>query len=646
MAYVRQAMAYVRQAMAYVRQAMAYVRLAMACERLAHLSTTVCHFQRYPISSCRPTYLSGDPMIRLSITGYGIALILSALLSSSCGRPPQAVRNHYPALPEAWAFSLDSGKATARHGMVASDAPLATEAGVSVLRSGGNAVDAAIATAFALAVVLPAAGNIGGGGFMVARMADGAAYALDFRETAPQAASRNMYLDKHGRLMDRSLTGHLAAGVPGTVAGLWEAHRNLGVLPWPDLLAPAIRLADSGFVASEGFVDHIRGDSTRLARYAGSFRLFLPHGRPPTVGEIWRDRDLAQTLRRISLNGPSGFYRGTTADLIVREMKRGRGIITRRDLQSYRAVWRTPITTEYRRHHIISMPPPSSGGVTLALMLHMIEQYPLAQSGWHSTDAIHVVVESMRRAYADRNYYLGDPAFVKNPVDTLLSRVYATRRLSNFQMAYASPSSEIAPGPLRPVAEGMHTTHFSVADSAGNAVALTYTLNTGFGSAVTVSGAGFLLNNEMDDFASKPGSQNVFGLVQGEANAIKPGKRMLSSMTPTVVLDPQGKVMLITGASGGPRITTGVLQVISNMVDFGMNIAEAVNAPRFHHQHLPDRIMMENDGFLPATLDSLRGRRHTTQMQHHLAIASSIARKDSMWEGCADPRMAGRASGY
>jgi gamma-glutamyltranspeptidase / glutathione hydrolase len=309
-------------------------------------------------------------------------------------------------------------------------------------------------------------------------------------------------------------------------------------------------------------------------------------------------------------------------------------------------VLRTPVNAEYRGHRIISMPPPSSGGITLALMLHMMEQHPLRSLGWHSVDAIHIVAESMRRAYADRNYYLGDPAFVDNPIDTLLSRSYASRRQSSFRMDRATPSSEIGPGPIRPAVEGMHTTHFSVADSAGNAVALTYTLNTGFGSAVTVSGAGFLLNNEMDDFASKPGSQNTFGLVQGEANAIQPGKRMLSSMTPTIVLDPNGRVVLITGASGGPRIITGVLQVVSNTLDFGMDIAEAVSAPRFHHQHLPELIMLEEEGFSQTVIDSLGARGHTTGMRRHLAITSSIARKDTLWEGCADPRVGGSAGGY
>ncbi len=583
-------------------------------------------------------------MVRL-LPASGVVAIVLALILSCSPSPPSSGEGQFH-IPSTWAHRLDSGKVVASHGMVASDAPLATHAGVSVLRSGGNAVDAAVATAFALAVTMPVAGNIGGGGFIVLRMADGTTASLDFREAAPRKASRNMYLDAQGRLTDQSLNGHLAAGVPGTVAGLWEAHRKFGTRPWAELVAPSIALAESGFVVSQDFAQTIRGDSARLVRFPESARLFFPHGRIPGVGDLWKNPDLAETLRRIVRDGAAGFYQGRTAGLILEEMRRGKGIITQQDLAEYRAFWRTPIEVGYHGYRIISMPPPSSGGITLTLLANMLEQYNLGERGWHSAQAIHLVVEAMRRAYADRNYYLGDPGYVTMPLDTLRSKAYAERRGSTIRLDRATPSSEVAPGPMHSSQEGMHTTHFSVVDGAGNAVALTTTVNTGFGSAVTVSGAGFVLNNEMDDFAAKPGSQNTFGLVQGEANAIQPGKRMLSSMAPTVVLNPQGKVMLMTGASGGPRITTTVFQIISNMIDFRMDAAEATSAPRFHHQHLPDAIMMEEGGFSTGVIDTLHLFGHQTRMIHHLAIAASIARKDSVWEGRSDPRVGGSAEGY
>lgn len=549
-------------------------------------------------------------------------------------------------IPPAWPFRADSGAMASTHGAVASDEPLASNAGVDVMREGGNAADAAVATAFALAVTMPEAGNIGGGGFLVLRMNDGTTAALDFREKAPMAAQRDMYLDDHGRPTDRSITGHLAAGVPGSVAGLWEVHRKFGRLPWARLVEPAIRLADSGFPVSPDLEGSIKGDSARLIKFPASAALFFDNGHPLAIGALWRNPDLAATLRRIADRGPAGFYEGETAELILKEMKRGRGLITADDLKSYTAVWRIPIEALYRGYRIISMPPPSSGGITLVSIAHMLEGFDLHAMVWHSPAHVHHVVEAMRRAFADRNVLLGDPDYVSIPQDSLLSIAYAARRRADIDPQHATPSRTVAPGIVSVRRESMHTTHFSVADSAGNVVALTTTINLGFGSAVTVTGAGFLLNNEMDDFASKPGSPNVFGLVQGEANAIAPGKRILSSMSPTIVLDRSGSPLLVTGASGGPRIITAVFQVLSNVVDFDMEISAAVTAPRFHHQHLPDTILFEESGFPPENLETLRTMGHATKNEHRLAISPSIMRRGGTWYGMADPRSGGAAAGY
>ncbi len=569
-----------------------------------------------------------------------------SLLLAACGPQTQREAPATAAIPSTWEFARVPPPVTGSRGMVASDGPLASAAGVQVMRQGGNAVDAAVATAFALAVVLPEAGNIGGGGFMVVRMADGTTASLDFREKAPHAASRDMYLDAHGNTTDRSINGHLAAGVPGSVAGLWEAHKRFGKLPWRDVMEPAIRLAADGFIVTKDLAENVRDDSSRLARWPGSSALFLPDGKPLKQGSLWKNPDLAATLRRIAIDGPAGFYEGITADLIVKEMESGNGIITRDDLKKYTAVWRTPITTTYRKHTIISMPPPSSGGTTIALMAHMLEPYDMGGLGWHSPEGIHLTVEAMRRAFADRNHWFGDPDFVQVPLERLLSPAYADLRRSTIDPLKATPSSAVSYGPAGPVKESMHTTHYSVADSAGNMVAVTTTINLGFGSAVTVRGAGFLLNNEMDDFAAKPGSPNVFGLVQGEANAIAPGKRILSSMSPTIVLDPAGEPLLITGASGGPRIITAVFQVITNVVDHHMDITPAVMAPRFHHQHLPDTILLEDGGFAPDRIAALRSMGHTTKGIRHLAISASILRTNGVWRGAADPRTGGAAVGY
>lgn len=551
-----------------------------------------------------------------------------------------------PQPPPGWAHAADTAAVRAPRAMVVTDAPLATAVGVDVLRDGGNAVDAAVATAFALAVVYPEAGNIGGGGFMVAYFADGRTAALDFRERAPLAATRDMYLDERGEPTDRSITGHLAAGVPGSVAGLWAAHQRYGTRPWRDLLAPAIRLARDGFTVDEYFASGVRGDSARLSRFPASAALFLPGGRPLRPGETWRNPDLAAVLERIAERGPAGFYEGETADLIVAEMQRGGGLITHEDLRRYEPRWREPIEFRYRGRRVISMPPPSSGGITLALIANILEHDDLGRLGWSTAPALHLTAEAMRRAFADRNHFLGDPDFVEIPLARLLSPQHAAAWRATISRERATPSSEVVAS-ATPVEEGSHTTHFSIVDAAGNAVALTTTINELFGSAVTVAGAGFLLNDEMDDFTSKPGSPNLYGLVQGEANAIVPGKRMLSAMTPTIVLDERDRPWLITGARGGPRIITAVFQVLSNVVDHGMELGAAVSAPRIHHQHLPDVLFYEEGGLAPETVRALEALGHTVQPRSGtIGNAPSILRRGDQWVGIPDPRLGGSAAGF
>jgi gamma-glutamyltranspeptidase/glutathione hydrolase len=530
------------------------------------------------------------------------------------------------------------------HGMVASDAPLAAEVGVRILMAGGNAVDAAIATAFALAVVYPEAGNIGGGGFFVGHFADGSTATLDFREVAPLRATRDMYVDAQGNVTDQSLTGHLASGVPGSVAGLWALHQKFGSKPWRELILPAIDFAHHGFVV-DAHVARVIGDDSRLMRFPASAWL-LPEGQPPAVGTLLRNPDLAATLGRIAEQGRDGFYKGETADLIVAEMKRGGGLISHEDLAQYQPKWRAPIEFTYRGQRVISMAPASSGGVTLALMGRILGGYDLASLGATSPERYHLIAEASRRAFADRNYYLGDPDVVKMPLDKLLSDEYAAQQRATISRERATPSRDVRPG-LGELSEGAHTTHFSVVDAHGNAVALTTTINELHGSAVTVTGAGFLLNDEMDDFTSKVGVPNLFGLVQGEANAIVPGKRMLSAMTPTIVLDETGKPLLITGARGGPRIISAVFQIISNVVDHHMGIAEAVLAPRVHHQHLPDSLYYEAQPIDDAAIAALeRKGHHVARRTGYIGAAPTIMRVGHQWAGVPDTRSGGIAKGY
>jgi gamma-glutamyltranspeptidase/glutathione hydrolase len=550
--------------------------------------------------------------------------------------------------PAEWPYPAGPLPVTGTRGMVVTTDSIASQVGVDVLRAGGNAVDAAIAVQFALAVVNPEAGNLGGGGFMVVRLADGSAAALDFREKAPLAASRDMYLDARGEATDGSLVGHTASGVPGSVAGMWEAHRRFGSRPWAELLAPAVRLA-VGFRVHERFLSELDGSRIELlSRWPASAAQLLPRaGRPPLVGEMLRQPDLAETLGRIRDQGTDGFYAGRTADLIVEEMRRGGGLITHEDLAAYEAAWREPISFRYRDHTILSMPPSSSGGATLAAMALILERYDLRALGWHSVASIHLQAEAWKRAYADRNEVLADPDFVDMPLARMTSPAYAAERAATISMSAATPSVEVAPGLTSTPREGANTTHFSVVDSAGNAVVVTTTLNSLFGSGVTVTGAGFLLNNEMDDFSVRAGTPNQFGLVQGAANAIEPGKRMLSAMTPTIVLAPDGSLRMLAGTPGGSTIITTVFQTISNVIDYGMSAVDAANAPRVHHQHLPDQISYERGGLDDDTVRELEAMGHRmVERSGTSGDVQLILVENGQLMGWSDPRRGGRAIGY
>jgi len=545
--------------------------------------------------------------------------------------------------PEPWPlYDCCQRVATADSAMVVAVSPLAVQVGVDILRRGGNAVDAAVAVGFALAVVHPAAGNIGGGGFLVLRLAAGEVATLDYREAAPGRATRDMYLAPDGAILPTSTTGHLASGVPGSVAGLAEAHQRFGRLPWAEVLAPAVRLASGGFRLDTARARGIASDADRLAQFPASARQFLPGGTAPAVGDLLVQPDLARTLGAIAADGPAVFYTGWVADSIVAEMERGGGLITHEDLAAYRPFWRDPITFTYRGHTIHSMGPASSGGITLALVLNMLEGADSVPA-FGSADQVHVMSEVMRRAFADRNHYLGDPAFVDMPVAELVSQSYADTRRADIVPGRATPSADVGPGP----AESTETTHYSIVDGEGNAVAVTTTINGGFGSAVTVSGAGFLLNNEMDDFAASPDRPNQYGLIQGVANAIAPGKRMLSAMTPTIVLDPEGTLLLVLGSPGGPTIITTVAQVISNVIDHRMPLDSAVAAPRIHHQHLPDTIRTEARGLPRSVARALRKMGYAVRERRgYSGEVAAIMRVGNHWVGVADPRMRGDASGY
>lgn len=495
-----------------------------------------------------------------------------------------------------------------RQAMVASSSPEASQVGVELMRQGGNAVDAAVAVGFALAVTYPAAGNLGGGGFMLVRLKDGRATFLDFREKAPAAARPDLYLDAEGRVVpNASLVGYKAIAVPGSVAGLAEAQKRWGKKPLREVMAPAIRLAEEGFPLSAGLAAALRG-SRVLAQFPESRRIFQRDGRFYVAGETFRQPDLARTLRRIAAGGAEEFYRGAIARELTTALRKGGSLIAEDDLRHYEPRLREPLTGAYRGYRILAAPPPSSGGVALVQTLNILEETPYAADGHGSATALHWLAEALRRAFADRSEFLGDPEFVSVPVHGLTSKTYAARLRATIDPAAATPSSHVRPGDPLPY-ESPETTHYSIVDPEGNAVACTTTLNTSFGSGVTAEGLGFLLNNEMDDFTAAPGVPNLYGLIQGTANEIRPGKRPLSSMSPTIVTR-EGKLFLVLGSPGGPRIISSVLQVLLNVIDFGMNLQQAVDAPRIHHQWLPDRLYIEGQGFSPGTIDRLRAMGH------------------------------------
>jgi len=495
----------------------------------------------------------------------------------------------------------------ARHAMVVAQEPLAADAGAEVLRKGGNAVDAAVAVAFALAVTHPSAGNLGGGGFLLARFADGSSAFIDFREMAPLAASRDMYLAADGKLTEDSLIGWRAAAVPGTVRGLELAHRKHGSKPWAELLQPAIRLAAEGITLSYAEARSLCGARTRLARFEHSRRIFLNNGACFEPGDVLRQPELARTLERIARHGARDFYEGETARILAEEMKKNGGLVTLEDLRGYKAIERPPLKGSYRGYTILTAPLPSSGGIGILQMTAMLEGSGYEKHGLGSAASLHWIAEVMRRYFADRASYLGDSDFARVPVRGLLDPAYIASRRASILPDRATPSAELGAG--SPALESENTTHFNVVDAQGNAVALTYTINNSYGNAVAVPRLGFLLNNEMDDFAVQPGKPNMFGLIQGEANAIAPRKRPLSAMTPTIV-EKDGKLVMALGAPGGPRIISGVLQVLLHVIDFGAGIQRAVDQPRIHHQWTPDALYHES-GFSPDTLDLLRRRGHS-----------------------------------
>jgi gamma-glutamyltranspeptidase/glutathione hydrolase len=529
----------------------------------------------------------------------------------------------------------------ARHAMVVVQEPLAADVGLRMLEAGGNAMDAAVAIGFALAATYPYAGNIGGGGFLLARFADGRTTFIDFREKAPLAATRNMYLDSKGNVTADSLVGWRSAGVPGTVRGLELAHQKYGRKPWAELLDPAIKLASDGFPVSYSFDASLRSESeaTLLSQFPESKRIFLG----AHYGDKFVQPELAATLKRIRDRGASDFYEGETARKLASAMAANGGLITLADLKAYQAEESQPLSGHYKDYEIIAAPPPSAGGVGLLQMLGMLEGSGYEKTGAGSAASIHYVAEVMRRFYADRSEYFGDPDFYKVPISKLLDHRYIASRRDSIDPQHATASDQIRPGKIS-VREGTETTHFNVVDSDGNAVAVTYTLNNGYGSGVTVPGLGFLLNDEMDDFASKPGAENLFHLIQGESNAIQPGKRPVSSMTPTIVLR-DGKFYLMLGAPGGSRIINGVLQVLLNVVDFHMNVQDAVDWPRFHHQWMPDVLYVEN-GVSPDTVNILRGMGHQVSPIEGVARVEAILSEGGWFQGATDKRGNGKAEGY
>ena len=522
-----------------------------------------------------------------------------------------------------------------RNGMVVSAHPSASKVGLDILKKGGNAVDAAVAVQFALAVVYPSAGNLGGGGFMVYRSAEGEVASLDFREKAPGNASRDMYLDEAGNpITAKSLYGHLAAGVPGSVDGMVKAHARYGKLSWAEVVQPSVDLARRGFPVTERQTRDFADEQKDFKKYNPGKSYYIKD--KWLAGELWVQDDLANTMELIRDKGRGGFYEGPVADLIVAEMQSGGGIISKEDLKNYQAVWREPITGNYKDYKVITVPPPSSGGIALLQLLNSVEPFPLRRWGYNSDSTVQVIVEAERRVYADRASHLGDPDFYKVPQKYLILPVYSKFRMNNFNWDKATLSTDIKAGEVPKESE--ETTHFSIVDKAGNAVSVTTTINGSYGSKVFVKGAGFLLNNEMDDFSVKPGSPNMYGLLGGEANSVQPNKRMLSAMTPTI-LEKDGKLFMVVGTPGGSTIITSVFQTILNVVEFDKSMQAAVSAKRFHHQWFPDEVSMERKGLDSMTVVRLTKKGYKFRERGPIGRVDAILKtKWGYYEGGADPR--------
>ncbi|ELV0174282.1 gamma-glutamyltransferase [Escherichia coli] len=556
---------------------------------------------------------------------------IAALLSGSCFSAAAAP----PAPPVSYGVEEDVfHPVRAKQGMVASVDATATQVGVDILKEGGNAVDAAVAVGYALAVTHPQAGNLGGGGFMLIRSKNGNTTAIDFREMAPAKATRDMFLDDQGNPdSKKSLTSHLASGTPGTVAGFSLALDKYGTMP----LNKVFKLARDGFIVNDALADDLKTyGSEVLPNHENSKAIFWKEGEPLKKGDTLVQANLAKSLEMIAENGPDEFYKGTIAEQIAQEMQKNGGLITKEDLAAYKAVERTPISGDYRGYQVYSMPPPSSGGIHIVQILNILENFDMKKYGFGSADAMQIMAEAEKYAYADRSEYLGDPDFVKVPWQALTNKAYAKSIADQIDIKKAKPSSEIRPGKLAPY-ESNQTTHYSVVDKDGNAVAVTYTLNTTFGTGIVAGESGILLNNQMDDFSAKPGVPNVYGLVGGDANAVGPNKRPLSSMSPTIVVK-DGKTWLVTGSPGGSRIITTVLQMVVNSIDYGMNVAEATNAPRFHHQWLPDELRVEK-GFSPDTLKLLEAKGQKVALKEAMGSTQSImVGPDGELYGASDPR--------
>ncbi|MBV9158493.1 MAG: gamma-glutamyltransferase [Acidobacteriaceae bacterium] len=538
----------------------------------------------------------------------------------------------------------------AKHGMVVAQEPLAADAGLTVLKSGGNAIDAAIAVGFALAVTHPVAGNIGGGGFMLIRLADGRTAFLDFRECAPKKATRDMYIGSDGNPTRESIVGWRSSGVPGTIAGFETARQKYGSKRWANLVAPAIKLAREGFLVSDDFAASLRGPSNPLQLDPESRRIFLRNGRPYDAGETLKQPELASTLERIAANGAKEFYQGETARQLAAAMQANGGLITEADLRDYKTIERNPLNGDYKEFHVITSPPPSAGGVGLLQMMGMLEGTDYDSAGPDSPKAVHYEAEAMRRFYADRSEYLGDPDFYNVPVRQLLDKKYLNWRRGTIDATRATPSDIIGPGLPKSLdarvswKESEETTHYNVVDEKGNAVAVTYTLNNSYGNGITAPGLGFLLNDEMDDFAAKPGAPNMFGMLGSDANAIEPGKRPLSSMMPTIITK-NGRLFMVAGAPGGARITTGVTEVILDVLDFHMNAQDAVDLPRFHEQWKPDVLYLQ-DGFPKENQEALRKMGYEVKPTNAVARVEAIVVDNGILAGGTESRLHGKVSGY